>query len=388
MCRSPLRPSQTSTRNLLRILHTITGLDLRDGGPARSVPSLAQAQASLGNQVTVAATSGQANVPEDEWPLAHLQYFSRGWPQLAGRSSALARYVNTADADLIQHHGLWHRTLHYAWRKQQQSSIPLIITPRGMMMPWAWQHHRTRKRIAQRLLHPRALAAADAWHATSDSEAEAIRDLGFRQPICISPNGVSLPGEATLVSAREYWFEQDSSLEQHRVALFYSRFHAKKRVLECIDLWNEIAPPDWRLLVVGIPDQFSIEDVRQYALGVGASRKVSIYDGLHRPAPFAVAELLLFPSWSENFGMVVAEALAAGIPAAVTHGSPWEGLRTQQAGWHASWDDYGDVIREAVTMSAPALHELGRNGRDWMGREYSWARSAEMLNAFYFKLTS
>ena len=62
--------------------------------------------------------------------------------------------------------------------------------PRGMMNPWAWRHHSRRKAVARALIHPGALEAADGWHATSAGEAESLRALGFKQPVCVAPNGV------------------------------------------------------------------------------------------------------------------------------------------------------------------------------------------------------
>ena len=101
-----------------------------------------------------------------------------------------------------------------------------------MMSGWAWRHRRLRKQLAGLLVHPGAFAAAAGWHATSPEERDDIVALGFRQPVCVSPNGVPLPAEAELVAARTEWQQLCPAAKSRPVALFYSRLHRKKRVRE------------------------------------------------------------------------------------------------------------------------------------------------------------
>ncbi len=367
----------------MNVAHTITGLRRRDGGPFRSVPGLARAQHELGAQVQVFSLDADESLPAANRPGLEFHPFARHWPASTGRSPAMWRALQGSPVEVVHHHGLWHRTLHYAARKAQADNVPLILSPRGMMMPWAWKHRRRKKALAAALLHPGAFKAVAGWHATSEEEAQVIRQLGFNQPVCIAPNGVTMPTPDELDAARATWWEAEPRLANHRVALFYSRFHAKKRLLECIDLWHEIAPRDWWLLLVGIPDQFSVSQLRRYITSSGADRHVSVFDGTTQPPPYAAADLLLLPSHSENFGMAVAESLAAGVPVLSTDGSPWAELNSKASGWCVPWTRFETALKRAVDLDPETLRSLGKNGRAWMERDFAWQHSAARLLGFY-----
>ena len=158
------------------IRQVVPSLERQHGGPSRSVRALARAQAELGHDVSLLATD--PNAPdsgrlEREGPL-HVGIFRRNWPGRICCSAGLRATLQRERVDLVHHHALWLRTLHYAHVAARLHGAPLVVSPRGMMGPWAWRHHRTRKALADRLLHPGALRAVDGWHATSAQEARDI----------------------------------------------------------------------------------------------------------------------------------------------------------------------------------------------------------------------
>ena len=227
---------------------------------------------------------------------------------------------------------------------------------------------------------------AAAWHATSEEESRDIRRRGFRQPVCLAPNGVPLPDAAGLARARSVWLDLCPAARSRPVALFYSRLHRKKRVRELIDLWLSRPRGDWLLLVAGTPEDYTAESLTASVAAQGGAERVVVVDGTGRPAPYAVASLFLLPSHSENFGLVIAEALAAGVPALVTDSTPWQGLAGADAGWCVSWDAYGPALDRALDEDAGVLAARGRRGREWMARDFSWNRVARILHDFYGQL--
>ena len=368
----------------MNILHVASSLAADQGGPSRSIPGLAAAQGRQGNDVVLACADLEHQISAGA-PMK-IQAFKRGWPTAIGRSPELARFMRDSLCEVVHHHGLWHRALHYSRQKSRHDNVPLVLAPRGMMMPWAWRHHARRKRFARRFIHHRAFEECHGWHATSRDEADTIKRLGFTQPICIAPNGVNIPTPTERDIAREHWQQREPLLTERRSALFYSRFHSKKRVIECIDLWREVAPPDWLLLMVGIPDQFTAAELSAYALRSGAKDRVRIFDGTKQPPPYCATELLLFPSHSENFGLVVPEALAHGIPAVVTTGSPWEELNSTRSGWWGNWDELAPHLRRMLQHSPEELRAMGEQGCEWVSREYGWDKIAATLTEFYSEL--
>jgi glycosyltransferase involved in cell wall biosynthesis len=350
------------------------------------VCGLASGLAQNGNKVDLLSTvPGGTGVAQTEGTLT-TRIFDREWPQSLSPSALLNAHLRANDYDVVHHHGLWLRTLDYARRAAVKSSTPLIISPRGMMSPWAWAHHRTRKSLAAHLIHPGAFSAASGWHATSEEESGDIRRLGFTQPVCVAPNGVTAPLAEDENKAAAFWREKYPLLTGRRVALFHSRFHAKKRVLELIDLWLSAPRDDWLLMLVGIPEEYSVRQLETYVLRQSGTGRVIIHDGTNSPPPYPIASLFLLPSHSENFGLVVAEALVRGLPALTTDTTPWQTLETTGSGRCVSWADYGPALASLLNEPPEALASRGNAGRAWARDEFSWEKTARVLAAFYENL--
>jgi glycosyltransferase involved in cell wall biosynthesis len=371
----------------MRVGHIVPSLEERHGGPSKSVRTLANAQAAHAT-ISLFATLGPGQPPvlAQAGERVPIETFPRQWPERICRSGGLRTRLLAEKFDCVHHHGLWLRTLHYARIAAQNSGAPLVISPRGMFSGWAYAHHRGRKGFAESFIHPRAFARASGWHATSEEEANEIRRRGHRQPVCVSPNGVNVPSEAQIVTARAVWHELCPAGRQRPVALFYSRFHRKKRVRELLDLWLSASRGDWLLLLVGVPEEYSVAEINDWIAEAGGSDRARVFDGTALPPPYAIASLFLLPSHSENFGLVVAEALAAGVPVLTTDTTPWQGLEKHRAGWCASWTGFAQTLAQALESSSAELATMGARGRDWVAREFTWEQAGRSLLDFYARL--
>lgn len=369
----------------MRLCQIVPSLEERHGGPSRSVYALSDALARQGNDVHLLTTSAGELHPRTDGAL-QVHEFRREWPTALCPSSGLRNQLSRLDVDLVHHHSLWLRTLDYARRRSRTARVPLVISPRGMMSRWAWNHHALRKRLASLFVHPGALQAAHGWHATSTEEADDIRALGFDQPICVAANGVTAPTPQARSVALDFWRRTCPDTARRPTALFYSRFHPKKRVLELIDLWIEQAPADWLLLMVGLPEEYSAAQLEAYVLRASGAGRIQVFEGEGLPAPYAVANLFLLPSHSENFGLVIAEAMANGLPVLVTDTTPWKAVNDRHAGWCVPWDRFPAALREALGESETTRAERGRKAHAYVLAEYSWEESARTLMGFYAEL--
>lgn len=227
-----------------------------------------------------------------------------------------------------------------------------------------------------------ALRRATCFHATAVSEYEDIRRLGFSQPVAVVPNGIDVPAIGKKANRGE------------RVLLFLGRIHRVKGLDLLLPAWKSVQErfPDWRVVIAGNDDEYNgasgyLSEL-QALVRANEIKRLDFVGGLHGSAKrraYLEAELYVLPTHSENFGMTVAEALAAGTPAIVSKGAPWAGLETERAGW---WVDIGveplaGALADALSRSPAELAEMGQRGRDWMQREFSWALVGQRMAATY-----
>lgn len=367
----------------MHVAHIVPSLEARHGGPSKSVLAGAEALARIGHEVELLAAGPGTNRTEKNF---QLEFFPRNWPQSFCISHGLRRRLETSPAEVVHHQSLWLRTLHYAHHCAERRDAPLVVSPRGMMSEWAWNHHRWKKQLAQRFIHPAALEDVAGWHATSQQEADDIKARGFNQPVCVAPNGVMPPTAEETAAAAAYWREVCPAVKERPVALFYSRFHLKKRVIELIDLWLECAPRDWLLLLVGLPEDYTPATLERYVLRASGGGRVRAFSGANVPPPYAVSSLFLLPSHSENFGLVIAEAMANGVPPVVTDTTPWTTLNESGGGWCVPWAGFADALRAATAEPRERLKVRGLLARETVLRDCSSEKSAALLAAFYAKL--
>ncbi|HTL66482.1 MAG TPA: glycosyltransferase [Lacunisphaera sp.] len=369
----------------MRLVHIVPSLEDRHGGPSKSVRALANSLAQAGQEVDLLSTDDAPAALSPGEP-ANIEVFPRAAPRWLTRSPALARRLQASTADVFHHHSLWLLTLRYTQEAATGRGVPYVISPRGMLSGWAYRHRRWRKALAEIFVHPGAFTHATGWHATSPAEADDIRRLGYRQPICVSPNGVVLPDRAQLEAARDHWLGLCPAARSRPVALFYSRFHRKKRLRELIELWLSAPRGDWLLLIAGLAEEYTATEVAGWIAAAGAGERIAVHDGAGHPPPYALASLFLLPSHSENFGLVIAEALAAGVPTLVTDTTPWPGLAANGCGWWVPWDRFGPALDQALAMTPAELRMMGSRGRAWVEKEFSWSRAAGLLLDFYRQL--
>ncbi|HVU17590.1 MAG TPA: glycosyltransferase [Candidatus Didemnitutus sp.] len=370
----------------VHIAQVVASLAAQHGGPSRSVRALANAQARTGATVELLAIEQPGELVAPQNDAAQVRVFPGSFPRKFGCSTGLRNELEAGRPDCIHHHGLWLRTLDYSHRASVRKNVPLVISPRGMLSDWSYHHHRWRKRWAARFVHPGALTGANGWHATSEAEAGEIRRHGFAQPVCVAPNGVDLPTEEALAAARNAWPGLCPALRGRPVALFYSRFHRKKRLRELVELWGSAPRGDWFLLIVGVPEEYPLAEVQAWISATGARDRMAVFDGTSHPPPYAAASLFLLPSHSENFGLVIAEALAAGLPVLSTDATPWASLNSHGAGWCVPWDDFESALQRALAEPPTSLRDMGRRGRALVAAEFSWDRNARLLLEFYQQL--
>jgi glycosyltransferase involved in cell wall biosynthesis len=365
------------------VVHTVSSIDPETGGPARSVTALCRALAGADLRVTLVTQQPvNGSLP---FPVPDGVRFTR-----RGKILGVGAFRRAADdalgsgaPALVHDHGIWLPTNHSVAALARRRRVPRIVSPRGMLDAWALGWHVWRKRAAWRLYQQRDLARADVLHATSEGEAEALRRLGFLQPIAVVPNGVEAAADRAHASSR--------AAGDPRVALFLSRVHPKKGLLTLVEAWARLRPRGWTLWIAG-PDEggheAEVRDAVRAALPGRegeAVRFLGPVSDARRDEILAQADLFVLPTLSENFGQVVAEAMVAGLPVVTTKAAPWAALAEERAGW---WVDVGpealvEALREALALPSADLRAMGARGRAWAQPRFAWPAVARRMRAVY-----
>ena len=364
-------------------VNVVPDLDPKWGGTSVAVPALCGAMHARDDSVRLYfAGDGTAR----RWP-DFCEPFPKSTPCWFHRSHRLRRALREGVFDVIHHHAVWLPSLGSAHRGAQRSGCPLVISPHGMLSRYALSRARVKKWLARRFLHPGAMKGASAWHATSEGEFKEIRAAGFAQPVVVLPNGVDVP-EWNGEGDRGRWLERCPELEGKRILLFYSRLHSKKGVLPLLAAWSRLAQRhrDWRLLLSGTPHEYDLDEVRAYARSLGISERVTIADPEGLAKPYPLAELFVLPTRSENFGLVIAEALSAGVAVLTTTEAPWEKMNALGCGACVPWPRFEDALNRLLCHDAETLGRMGDAGRAWTRSTFSWDRIAGEMLEFYRSL--
>ena len=355
----------------MRVLITATSLRLGYGGPALSVSRLATALADAGGRVGLWAADGSV---EDTPLLPRAAPVTR---LRGGPGDAVAAFA----PDVIHDNGLWLPHNHRMAELARAAGLPRVVSPRGMLEPWAIRHKRWKKAAAWRLYQRRDLDRASALHATAAQEAENLRAFALNPPIRAIANGVDLPDLRA----------EPPAGDRIRTALFLGRIHPVKGLPMLIEAWARTRPAGWRLIIAG-PDEAGHQREVEAAIAAAALSEVVSFAGPAfgeaKTQALREADLVVLPSHSESFGMAVAEALAHAKPVLTTTAVPWPMLAARGCGWRVAPDAgaLADALRDVASCDAATLRRMGAAGRALIEADFGWARIAEAFAELYESL--
>lgn len=366
----------------MRTIHIVKTLAQQYGGPARSTQGLVAALETAGVESwLVSLEDGGAPYVKG---VNHFRVLGGGVLETKRRMMAL---IDEIKPDIVHTHDLWMPKLHMCHVAARAKGVPYVIAPRGTLEEWSLKQKWLKKWIALKTYQGYDLRHAAAVHATVEEEAARCRLFCGNVPVIVSPNGVNVPAGT---------FEAKAKLEgERRKALFLSRMHPKKGVENLIRAWANVRPERWLCeLVYSLNDDFERayeQKMKDEVRRLGIENQI-LFAGAVRDdkkwEKYAQADLFVLPTNSENFGIVVAEALWAGVPVITTKGAPWSELVSTDSGW---WVDVGvaafaDALDKATRLSSNVLAEMGERGRQLIASRYTWNGIAKDLACKYRSL--
>jgi glycosyltransferase involved in cell wall biosynthesis len=326
-----------------------------------------------------------------EWAPVRVEAFPIRGPRSFGWALRLRQALAGYKPDLVHLHGLWMHSSLVARDFGRRTGRPVVVSPRGMLDPWALRNSHLKKQVARWLFEGANLRKARCIHALSDAECQAVRAFGLRQPVCIVPNGVEM---SAAVTDPPPWA---SVMPPGAMVLLYlGRLHPKKNLINLVKAWSAVQRDDafdterWHLVIIGW-DQGGYERALREAAeqeDLGNVHFLGPKFGKEKEAAFSHAAAFILPSLSEGLQMVVLEAWAHALPVLMTaECNLREGFGAGAAcriGPEA--DSIAGGIRSLIRMSESERHGIGQRGRELAERQFTWESIARRMHEAYMWL--
>ncbi len=261
-------------------------------------------------------------------------------------------------------------------------SKPLVWSPRGALQAareWSEVRSKTPKRLFEKLCNVLVRPDRVVLHVTSEEERRSSEAAISVASSVVIPNGVDIP---------ETLLRKKSSLDGRLRIMFIGRLDPKKGLEILLDAIRNLTDPTITVDVYGTGDPEYVARlqalVEKYRLGAYV-HLLGHVSGEDKARAFADADVCVLPSYSENFGMVIAESLAHGVPVITSKMTPWRSVESIDCGL---WiENSADALAEAIKrIRSRDLAAMGARGREWIKREFSWLTIAGQISAVYDRL--
>lgn len=366
----------------MRICIYTSCIDKNGGGPSRSVPILAKGLSLVGVDTTILTFRSQMmNTHLLDGTKVHIKIVS---PNIS--IEELEMEIVSCNFDLIHGQNLWNPFYNKMARIARKHHIPYMMTPRGCLEPWAYQGQNfiknIKKKIAMLIYQKKDLQKASCILATAKMEADNIRALGIKAPIAIIPNGI----DVSEYKCRPAEFK--TSVKKQ--ILFLSRIHQKKGIEFLVNAWEILKKkyPDWNVVIAGNGEEAYINKLKKLIVTKGLQNCIEIVPPIFGEAKYKLyceSSLFVLPTYSENFGMVIAEAMSCGVPCITTNGTPWQELNEKKLGWciDLSLDNVVNTISEAIELGQDTLFDIGQRCSKHIQVTYQYTQVALNNKAVY-----
>lgn len=376
----------------MRVLHVIPSVSERSGGPGMAIVPMCRALQKRGIDVVLVTTDAAMRAFEFCQAIDYEGVPAIFFPTQLGESFKYSRPLsiwlkqNVSGYELAHIHAVFNHSSVAAARECRKQRVPYVIRPLGTLDPWSMKQKQWRKRIFWSLAGESMLSGAAAVHYTSDGEKTATEGLLGADHGQVIPLGIDVDTDSINGSGR------DRSTNPYVLVL--SRLHPKKGldvlIAAFIALTQQPGLNQWRLVIAGDGPADHVSLLKRKA---AAAQDRIVFtgwvDGERREEMLQNASLLVLPSFQENFGLCVMEALARSVPVLVSpHINLASEIQEANAGWIAPVERQALTEKLAEAMSDPEEREKrGRAGK-LLSNNYSWERTATDLVKLYAGITN
>lgn len=359
---------------MLKIIHYIPDIDRSHGGTATYMQLLGE---KLGQQCEVHIVTHKTAFPVDI-KNCNIHYINRNI--FGAMKREWMEILNDVKPNIVHVNCCWTPQCAWVQKWSQAMGYKVILTPHGMLEPWIIKRNYWTKKLPALLLYQKkAICKADYIHATAESEKEHILQLGYNDKVEVIPNAVNVES-----------IEMKGSWKRTNNILFLSRVHEKKGInflIEAVATLKEKLK-GYKIIIAGEGEPAYIATLKQTTVDLGVQEQVVFVGGVYSNEKwrlFREADVFVLPTFSENFGIAIAEALASGTPVITTNGTPWDDIKEHTCGWFTKigTEPTIDALKEFLSFDEESLELMGRNGRKLIEEKYSINAITEKMIELY-----
>lgn len=379
----------------MRILHVVPTYfpATRYGGPIYAIHSLCKALVASGHEVHVYTTNvdgpGNSDVPLLQ-PVdrdgVKVWYFASKVLRRLYWSPSMGRCLrqNVGCFDIVHLHSVYLWPTWAAARAASNARIPYVLSPRGMLVKdLVRRKSRWLKSVWINLIESRNISNAAFIHVTSEAEREALQAFNFRiADIVVLPNGVEEPQSST---SENISADVAAAVAHQPSILFLGRLNWKKGLDRLLGALQNVH--DGHLVIAGNDEEGYLPILQRLVADYALQQRISFIPrnvtGADKEVLFATAKVFVLPSYSENFGNAVVEAMMLGCPVVVTEEvGAADVVRQSQAGYVVTVEDLPDAINMLLADPINASR-MGKQGGIWVREHLQWQNiTAAMANEY------
>lgn len=378
----------------MRILHIIENIDNSYGGPAKSVPFLIKYLNKIDIKNQIISIQLQDIEKNDICQENNIEIITNKYNGL--KFLKYSKYFcqsvidNITEETILHTQSLWNYPPYCAYKISKKYNLPLIMSIRGNLYDWNLNKSKWKKDLSLSLFQMKMFQEASCLHATEENELIAIRKLGIKTPVALISNAIETDEFDNLLSREEAIKSLNLNVCK-RYILFMSRIDSKKGLEYLIDSYIKLADKfnEWELLIAGpIYNNKYFDKINHDINKAKLTSKIHYFgmvNGQKRLDLFAASELFVLPAHTENFGMVIGEAMAAKLPVITTTGTPWKVLNDKSAGWWVQLNNKNiyDSLLEAMSKNSHELSAIGEKGHDIIKSDFTWDEVAKKMKQVY-----
>lgn len=383
---------------MIKVLHVLPSLSLKLGGPTQVALNLVSALRKIGINAEIATTNDDQDttleVPLRQRVIYHNVpvYFFPRFPVRMKEflfSAELTQWLwrHQKNYDLVETHYLFSYASSCSAAIARQFGTPYLVNTIGQLTPWALSQGQLKKKIYSAIIERRNLNRAAAIHCTSNGEAEDVTQFGIQTPKIVLPLGVTPP--VFIPDAKQKLRQQYQIPADVPVILFLSRLHPKKRPDLLLKTLSHISPDHFfYLIMAGSGESAYVKTLQDLTTTLNLSSRTVFTDfvtGHDKDLLLQGSDLFVLPTYSENFGIALAEAMVAGLPVITTAGTQIAPeIAYAQAGLIVDGDS--TALGSAISQLLQNPHQrviLGQNGQQFALHNYAWPSIAQNLAIAY-----